>query len=139
MREIPSEIIQHVKELLGEGLTQREVALEAEVSLGTVSRVATGQRSKRRPAPPKPVEETEERCGPIERCRGCGYRVEMPCLICQAREARDQTLRERRRRLAVGEDVQSQNELHDEGQNHHQSPRQVEPCVHAQECRRKAS
>jgi len=139
MREIPNEVIHEVKELLSEGLTQREVALEAGVSLGTVSRVATGQRSKRKPARPKPVEETEERCGPIERCRGCGYRVEMPCLICQAREVRDQTLREQRRQLAAGEDNQLRSELDGKGQNCPQSPRQIEPSMRDQSYRRKAS
>ncbi len=96
MREIPNEIIQQVNQLLHERHSQREVASRTGVSLGTVNRVAKGQRPDHAALRRRREEEKAQRCGPIHRCKECGYLVEMPCLICGARATREDTLRERR-------------------------------------------
>ena len=111
MREIEEERIVQIKRLLSDGYSQREVGRETGVSRSTVNRVATGQRPDC--APPRygeaeeeeeedeEEEEFSERCGPVGRCQGCGHLVEMPCLVCQARAVREETLRSRRERFSA--------------------------------------
>ncbi len=101
MREIGEQQIWWVRKLLGEGYGQRQVTRLTGVSLSTVNRVANGRRLGCRASGDEEEEEEGagefvERCGPIRRCRQCGHRVEMPCLVCQARAVREMTLRSRR-------------------------------------------
>lgn len=106
MREIGEQQIGWIGKLLGEGYGQRRVARLTGVSLSTVNRVATGQRPDCAAVECEEEEDdTEddeflERCGPIRRCQECGYLVEMPCLVCQARAVHEESLRGRRELLA---------------------------------------
>lgn len=106
MREIADQTIHRVEQLLNEGHSQRKVARITGVSRSTVNRVATGRRPDLAALRRQREEEKEEhvqRCGPICRCRECGYLVEMPCLVCRARKALDETFRKRRCALAVAD------------------------------------
>lgn len=58
-----------VQELLAEGKTQYKIAQMMEISHTTVWKIARGEYRT-----PKKV---------IERCKGCGAKVAMPCLACQ--------------------------------------------------------
>lgn len=106
MREIEAERIVEIKRLLSEGYSRRQVVHETGVSLGTVNRVATGQRPDCAAVECEEEEDDAEddefleRCGPIRRCQECGYLVEMPCLVCQARAVHEESLRGRRELLA---------------------------------------
>jgi hypothetical protein len=77
--------IREIDRLLQEGkLSQRQIALHLHVSRGTVSAIATGRRGlygnddDYRPAPGSPP----------ARCGGCGYRVYLPCRICEIRKVK---------------------------------------------------
>ncbi len=101
MREIGEQQIGWIGKLLGEGYGQRRVARLTGVSLSTVNRIANGRRLGCLAIGDDEEEEGDtgeftERFGPIRRCRECGHRVEMPCLVCQARVVREMTLRSRR-------------------------------------------
>ena len=82
---LPVALVQEVDRLLHEGeLSQRKIESRLGVSRGTVSAIASGRRGLY-------GRELEEDCSdripmsPPIRCRHCGYRVYMPCLVCEAR------------------------------------------------------
>ncbi len=81
------ELVQEIRRLLCEGeLSQRKIAARLGVSHGIVGAIASGRRgadeaSRSRAAGRYPV-----------RCRRCGYRVYLPCLICKTRDYRQQQL-----------------------------------------------
>lgn len=139
MREVPDEIIDRVEQFLREGLSQREVARQTGTSLGTVSRVATGQRKRLGAQRRRREEESTERCGPVRRCPGCGYLVELPCLVCQARIAREQTLRTRRRELLVSGATPAQTELRGEARKRYEALRRTKDDARNDFLDRKAS
>jgi hypothetical protein len=80
-------IVEEIGRLLGEGqLSRRKIARKLSVSRSTVCAIASGQRAlygkQSEPDAPNPE------LLPPERCPKCGYLVEMPCLVCRAREYR---------------------------------------------------
>jgi hypothetical protein len=83
-------IILEIDRLLKEGeLSHRKIAARLNVSRGTISAIANGRRGLfgRDPDVDWPA---RAHLSPPTRCRGCGYRVYMPCLICSARKYRQQ-------------------------------------------------
>jgi hypothetical protein len=80
-------LIHEIDRLLKEGeLSHRKIAARLGVSRGVVNAIADGRRGlygndllaqDRRSLTPM---------SPAERCSQCGYRVYLPCLICEARE-----------------------------------------------------
>ena len=76
------EQVLEVKRLLDEGrLSRRSIARAVSVSRGSVNAIANGERGLFG-APP--VEELVVRSTIAERCPGCGGRVFMPCVYCEA-------------------------------------------------------
>jgi hypothetical protein len=79
-------LIQEIDRLLRNGeLTQRQIAAHLCVSRGTVSSIANGNRGLYGKDP------SENDCPlvpstPPTRCPKCGYRVYLPCVICQVRQ-----------------------------------------------------
>lgn len=82
-------LVDEIDRLLREGnLSQRKIAAQLQVSRGTVSAIASGRRGlyghqasdgdATMPGPHRPP----------QRCRRCGHRVYMPCLICRSRDFR---------------------------------------------------
>ena len=78
--------ILEIRRLLGQGLTQREVAAAAGVGAGSVFRAFKGLLAGRRPPSPATRRGTcdELPVGPVERCPQCGRKIEMPCRACLA-------------------------------------------------------
>src|ERR1700731_3679163 len=78
-------LVAHVAELLADGrISQRKIARLTGVSRGTVGAIARG----RRPLdlrPKGPDEVFSRPLAPPIRCRGCGGKVYMPCLLCRVR------------------------------------------------------
>lgn len=84
---LKDEIVIQARELLGQGLSRRQVALRLNVSHGTICAIARGRRRVAAPEP-EPAIFTG-----IGRCPTCGMRVELPCVACRAQrylERRDQ-------------------------------------------------
>jgi len=80
-------LVEEIKRLLAENrLSQRKIAVRLGVSRGTVHAISRGKRPDR---PPREAEGPERPQGPLKRCPGCGGRVYMPCLLCQARAIRE--------------------------------------------------
>ena len=90
---IPQAKIEEVRRLLAEGKSQRQAAVLAEVSRGTVGRIAAGRLADRVVLPrldePPP--------GPIVRCPDCGGRVFAPCVVCRIRRIKSDERADRRR------------------------------------------
>jgi predicted XRE-type DNA-binding protein len=90
---LPIELVREISRLLDEGeLSQRQIAARLGVGRTTVGAIASGQRGLNRHD--ELVKMARARAGrrrPV-RCSRCGYRVYMPCLICIAREYRQQQL-----------------------------------------------
>lgn len=87
---LPTATIQEIDRLVKEGaLSHRKIALRLGVSRGTISAVASGRRGLFGKEPPE-VQSPRVATSPPTRCRQCGYRVYLPCLICAAREYRYQ-------------------------------------------------
>jgi hypothetical protein len=82
---LSTSLVHEIDLLLNTGeLSHRKIALRLGVSRGTVNAIASGRRGlhgrdevKRRP-PHLPTSQPT-------RCPQCGYRVYLPCLICDAR------------------------------------------------------
>ena len=80
------EQIEHVRRLLSERRSQREIHLLTKLARGTIARIAHGRRPaceaiggmRREPTRTRPR-------GPRRRCPGCGHLVRLPCRICRAR------------------------------------------------------
>ncbi len=92
--------VKEVERMLAEGrLSQRKIAKAIGVSRGVVSDIAHGKRPDYEERMRARGDEYEP-LGPIERCRGCGGRVYMPCRLCRVRALKahdDQRLRVLRR------------------------------------------
>lgn len=80
---LPLKVVEEVKRLLDAGChSQRRIANMAGVSRGTVQAIATGKRGVHGREPDVAAGLAE----PIPvRCPGCGARVYLPCVLCQAR------------------------------------------------------
>lgn len=83
------EVIREILRLIGEGLSQREVAKQAGVSEALVSAVETGKRTI------KTKYDEREKLGPlpwdqrtVARCKDCGFLVKLPCLACGQEKTR---------------------------------------------------
>jgi transcriptional regulator with XRE-family HTH domain len=77
-------LIHEIDRLLKEGeLSHRKIADRLGVSRGVVDGLANGRRGL---YGKEPDDEDRRSLATATRCTHCGYRVYMPCLICQARE-----------------------------------------------------
>ena len=76
------EQVLEVKRLLDEGrLSQRSIARVTGVGRSSVNAIASGERGL---YGPPPVEDLVVRSSIAHRCPGCGGRVFMPCVYCEA-------------------------------------------------------
>ncbi len=75
-----------VQNLLRMGLSQREVAAQANVSKGTVALIARGRRLPEPEAEPEVEDEESRELPRVERCPACGVMVELPCVACRTRQ-----------------------------------------------------
>jgi hypothetical protein len=80
-------LIHEIDRLLKEGeLSHRKIATRLGVSRGVVDGLANGRRGLYGKEPLADDRRSLAPTAPAERCSHCGYRVYLPCLICQARE-----------------------------------------------------
>ena len=82
-------LVDQIDRLLQSGqLSHRKIAAKLGVGRGTVAAIASGRRGLygREPLDDGPASVP---LTPAERCRQCGYRVYMPCLICRSRDYRE--------------------------------------------------
>ena len=75
--------VDEVKDLLGDGYSQRAVARMTGVRRGTGHGIATGKRHVRDQS--ERVDLSPGPSGPEVRCPGCGGRVQLPCVACRTR------------------------------------------------------
>ncbi|MGI9430217.1 MAG: hypothetical protein ACR2NM_16265 [Bythopirellula sp.] len=83
---LPLAVVQEIRRFLDAGeLSQRKIACQLGVSRGTVGAIASGRRGThgREPNTDRPELCCYER--PPKRCRGCGARVYLPCILCRTR------------------------------------------------------
>lgn len=81
--------VHEIRRLLDEkALSQRKIALQLEVSRGTVQDIASGRRGLFGRLPEDESSVLSRYATPPERCCSCGGTVFKPCLLCQAREYR---------------------------------------------------
>ena len=79
-------LVEEIDRLLKLGnVSQRKIAAQLNVSRGTVAAIASGRRGLFGHEPDDDQSALVPR-SPPERCRRCGYRVYMPCLICRSRD-----------------------------------------------------
>lgn len=79
-------VIDQVKTLLAQGrLSQRAIARRVGVSRGTVHAIARGKRPDHAYRSPQQGDHLIAPSGLYVRCRGCGGKVQMPCLACYVR------------------------------------------------------
>ena len=91
-------VINEIRRLLDQReLSQRMIARRIGVSRGTVNAIWLGKRPDRQAHRPE-EEILAYGAGPVERCPGCGGKVQMPCLVCRVR-----SLQETRRLARYGE------------------------------------
>lgn len=83
-----------VKEMVANGVSQRDAAKRARCSRATVNSICTGKwfdgkwaRAKQR-GERLPNYERPPFSGPHKRCKTCGGLVQMPCLACKVGAAR---------------------------------------------------
>jgi DNA-directed RNA polymerase subunit RPC12/RpoP len=83
-------LVEEIERLLAEGsLSQRKIAERMDVSRGTVSAIANGRRGNWG----READDADHPpAGPPVRCQKCGYRVVMPCIICEARQYQSRRL-----------------------------------------------
>jgi hypothetical protein len=85
---LPTALIHEIDRLLHEGrMSQRQIAAHLNVSRGTISAIACGQRGLFGKDPidtDSPLVPTS----PPTRCPHCGYRIYLPCNICRTRAHR---------------------------------------------------
>ncbi len=80
------ELVERIRGLLADGrMSRRGIAHELRVSRGSVNAIAHGRRSDYAARCQDRTISLETPTGPIERCPGCGARVQMPCLACRLR------------------------------------------------------
>jgi Winged helix-turn-helix DNA-binding len=83
---LPLATIEQIDRLLNDGeLSQRKIAKRLGVSRGTVAAVATGRRGLYGKEPKEDAPQS-----PPVRCPKCGFLIYMPCLVCRARDFRQQ-------------------------------------------------
>jgi hypothetical protein len=81
-------VVEQIQGLLDEGtLSQRQIAERLGVSRGSVTTIALGRR-RNRPARPSAADFILPSGTPM-RCPGCGGMVQMPCLLCSVRAAKE--------------------------------------------------
>lgn len=77
-------ILEQIRSLLAAGLTQREIERRTGVARNTIAKIARGTRpdyeARRREREARAM---LQEAGPVERCPGCGAKVQMPCLACR--------------------------------------------------------
>jgi hypothetical protein len=81
-------LVHEIDRLLQEGeLSHRKIAARLSVSRGTIAAIASGRRGL---YGREPDDDGRSRAStaPAARCPECGFRVYMPCLICEARQLR---------------------------------------------------
>ncbi len=86
---LPIAVVREIERLLQEGQhSQRKIATHLQVSRGSVGAIASGRRGiyGKEPEPDDVIPLASQ--GPPERCPRCGFRVIMPCLVCEARHYR---------------------------------------------------
>lgn len=82
---LPTALIHEIDHLLKEGaLSHRKIAIRLGVSRGTISAIANGRRGLHGKEADD-VRRVRVHTSPPARCPRCGYRVYLPCLICEAR------------------------------------------------------
>ena len=87
---LPTALIHEIDRLLKEGeLSHRKIAIRLGVSRGTISAIASGRRGLHGQEADD-VRRVRVRTSPPARCPRCGYRVYLPCLICEARQHRQE-------------------------------------------------
>ncbi|MEX2309487.1 MAG: helix-turn-helix transcriptional regulator [Pirellulales bacterium] len=83
---LPKALIHEIDRLLKQGgLSHRKIAARVGVSRGVVSAIANGRRGLFGKNP-EDDRRTHVPNSPPMRCPCCGYRVYLPCLICEARQ-----------------------------------------------------
>lgn len=87
---LPQSTIAEVARLLREEkLSQRKIAERLQISRGTVGAIASGGRGLHGRLPKEDEPQLFVPCSPPKRCPQCGYRVYLPCLICNTRQFQD--------------------------------------------------
>jgi hypothetical protein len=82
---LPTSLVHEIDRLLQEGqLSHRKIATRLGVSRGTIGAIAKGHRGLYGMDPYKKRPPRAPTSSPT-RCPDCGYRVYLPCLICNAR------------------------------------------------------
>jgi hypothetical protein len=77
-------VVSEIHRLLSEGrLSRRAIARQIGVSRGSVNLIANGRREAREDQPAD--KRRRQKRGLARRCRQCGGRVYLPCLLCRAR------------------------------------------------------
>jgi len=80
-------IIHEIDRLLKEsGLSHRKIAAKLGVSRGTISAIAVGRRGLHGKNMHDDARQPHPHASPPTRCPHCGYRVYLPCLICNTRQ-----------------------------------------------------
>ena len=83
---LPSHTIKDVRRMLAkQHYSYREIAVLAGVSRSTVAHIAKNNQDPTSAG--RTYGDLDSR--KLERCKGCGGLVEMPCLLCQARRYRE--------------------------------------------------
>ena len=97
MSMLGGKVIEEIRELLEDGVPQRDVVRRLGVSRNAVARIARVLRTSPPEVPP-----AEEPAPVYMRCKGCGGLVQPPCRLCAIRRVqRRQRLRRRGVRLLL--------------------------------------
>jgi hypothetical protein len=82
-------LVHEIDRLLKEGeLSHRKIAARLGVSRGVIGAIANGRRGLYGKEPLNEDRHSLTPTAPATRCCRCGYRVYLPCLICEARKQR---------------------------------------------------
>jgi hypothetical protein len=82
-------LVDQIDHLLREGgLSQRAIARRLGVARGTIAAIASGRRGLHGRESETNDADTLAPLAPAERCRRCGHRVYLPCLVCRNRDYR---------------------------------------------------
>ncbi len=100
---LPLPIVEEIRRMLDERLSQRKIAEKLGVSRGTVGAIASGRRGLYGREPSAQHDHFDTLEFTAERCAGCGAMVYKPCLLCRARSyrRRQRRLSENNRRLVA--------------------------------------
>jgi hypothetical protein len=84
-------IVEQIDRLLKDGqVSQRKIAKQLGVSRGTVAAIASGRRGLYGKEPDSLASASLTPHSPPVRCPECGCLIYMPCLVCRARNYRQQ-------------------------------------------------